>query len=191
MDESFIYPLPIQNNLRCGISNRSSYICLLQLCYFLCENSLSHNLFVFLLYCSEMNGFLSAQSGIWSVFFIFWVCPVLLRLLPLILQLSLTKANPAVFVRGIFLFSWQRGALSDFGVPFRGSSRKDNRLLGRIGTTNTNGLQEELCSRQSTHTHCQKHSPYLYWLRPRTKELSTLGRCSFLSAIPQPQIVTL
>ena len=57
-----------------------------------------------------------------------------------------------------FLFSWQRGTLSDFGVPFRASSGKDNRLSCRIGTTNTNGLQEELCSGQHTQTHTHTHT---------------------------------
>ncbi len=106
-----------------------------------------------------MNGFLSAQSGIWSVFFIFGCALSHLGFCPWYFSLD-TKANPAFFVQGIILFSWQRGALSDFGVPFRGSSRRDNRLSGRIGTTNTNGLQEELCSRQSTHTctHTRTHT---------------------------------
>lgn len=65
-----------------------------------------------------------------------------------------TKANPVSLCEVFFfLFSWQREALLDFGVVFRGSSRKDNWLPERIGTMNTNGLQQELCSRQYTHTH--------------------------------------
>lgn len=102
--------------------------------------------------------------------FIFWVCRVLLGLLPLILHLRYKSKSHCLCLGLFFFLHWQRGTLSDFGVPFRGLSRKDNRHSGRIGTTNTNGLQELLCSMQSTHAHT--HTPYIV----KTLPLSLLAQ---------------